>query len=144
MRGVRVEEVDALVEELNCAYREEGCPYEIEAAGLGYRMRLLPEFNGVRENFYGRVREARLSQAAIDVLAIVAYHQPVTRADVDALRRENSARMLNQLVRRGLLRVERPESTPKSVRYHTTDRFLEFLGLESLQELPQSLDFDRI
>jgi segregation and condensation protein B len=93
--------------------------------------------------FYGRVKEAKLSQAAIDVLAVVAYNQPLTRPEIDRLRNAASASLLSQLVRRGLLRVERPDQKPREPIYYTTERFLELFHLQSLDELPRSQDPDR-
>ena len=69
MRGVSPREIDELVRELNDAYDAEACPYHIVSAGAGYTMQLRPEFARLRDKFYGRVREAKLSQPAIDVLA---------------------------------------------------------------------------
>jgi len=91
----------------------------------------------VRNKFYGRVREAKLSQAAIDTLAIVAYRQPLTSETVSQLRGTLSGHLLTQLVRRQLLTAERLEDS-RRMQYRTTDRFLELFGLESLEELPDS------
>jgi segregation and condensation protein B len=140
MRGVRPQEIDELVVELNRCYDDEGCPYRIESAGAGYRMVVRDEFHSLRDKFYGRLRAARLSQAAIDVLAIVAYKQPLTREEVDELRGKPSGTLLTQLVRRRLLRMERPHEKPRTPRYWTTDRFLDLFGLEDLRDLPQSPD----
>lgn len=140
MRGVRPPEIDELVVELSRTYAEEGCAYFIESAGEGYRMVLRPEFHSLRDNFYGRIKAARLSQSAIDVLSVVAYKQPLTREEVDRLRGRPSGGILAQLVRRRLLRIERPESKPRSTHYYTTERFLELFGLESLRDLPKSPD----
>lgn len=143
MRGVRPREIDELVEELNVQYDEENCPYRIESVDAGYRISLRPELNGVRDRFYGRVREAKLSQPAIDVLAVVAYNQPLTRPEIDKLRNAASGAVLSQLVRRGLLRVERPDKKPREPIFYTTDRFLELFGLSNLDDLPKSHDFER-
>lgn len=140
MRGVRAPEVDGLVVELNRSYEEEGCPYKIESAGRGYRLVLRDEFHALRDKFYGRVKAARLSQAAIDVLAIVAYRQPLTRDEIDELRGKGSGALLNQLVRRQLLRIDRAAENPRVPRYATTERFLELFGLETLHDLPKSPD----
>jgi len=141
MRGVAAEEVAGLVETLNRRYQERGCPYHIISEGPGYRMALRAEWAAVRNRFQGRVREARLSQAAIDVLAIVAYRQPITAEEVNQLRGRPCNHVLAQLVHRRLLRVER-ESSTRLVRYRTTDRFLNVFGLESLNDLPRSDDVD--
>ncbi len=140
MRGVRAQEIDELVVELNRSYDEDDCPYRIESVGTGYRMALRDEFHSLRDVFYGRVKAAKLSQAAVDVLAIVAYKQPLTREEVDAMRGRPSGSLLAQLVRRELLRVERPHDKPRTPRFCTTDRFLQLFGLESLRDLPSTPD----
>ena len=76
------------------------------------------------------------------MLAIVAYKQPITADEVSTQRGTPSSQLLAQLVRRRLLRVERPPEKPRSVRYCTTDRFLELFGLESLADLPQTDDLE--
>ena len=143
MRGVRTREVDDLIVELNEAYAAEQCAYTIESVGAGYRLALRPELASLRDRFYGRVKDAKLSQQAIDVLAIVAYNQPLTRPEIDKLRNASSGAVLSQLVRRGLLRVERPDNKPREPIFYTTPRFLELFGLESLDDLPKSLDAER-
>jgi segregation and condensation protein B len=140
MRGVRPREIHDLVLELNEIYDAEGCPYFVESIGAGYRLSLREEFGALRDKFYGRIKAAKLSQAVIDVLAIVAYKQPVTREEVDQLRGRPSGGILNQLVRRQLLRVDRPREKPRVPRFSTTERFQQLFGLESLKDLPKSPD----
>lgn len=142
MRGVAPEEISGLVDELNRRYTACGCAYEIASEGAGYRMTLRPEYGTIRNRFYGRVREARLSQAAVDVLAIVAYQQPITAEQVNQHRGHPCNHLLTQLVRRRLLRVERDPASPRVARYCTTERFLGVFGLESLNDLPRSDDVD--
>jgi len=143
MRGVESSEIAELVDQLNRRYAANGCPYEVVNDGSGYRLELRKAFHALRNRFYGRVREARLSQAAIDTLAIVAYQQPLTAEQVNRLRGKPSGHVLSQLVNRGLLRLERRQEHRKAASYHTTDRFLELFGLESLDDLPQSEELDR-
>lgn len=142
MRGVRPAEIDALVRDLNETYERRGCPYTIEQHGEGYRLALRPEFNRLRDKFYGRTRQARLSPAAIEVLAAVAYHEPVTSEEVAQLRGTASGPVLAQLVRRQLLRVERNDASPRRPRYATTPRFLELFGLASLADLPRGRELE--
>ena len=111
--------------------------------GAGYRLALRSEFSRLRDRFYGQVRQARLSQAAIDLLAIVAYHQPIARDDIDQLRGKPSGAVLRQLVRRELLSVQRSPQKPACVCYRTTERFLHLFGLQSLEDLPRHEDFLR-
>jgi segregation and condensation protein B len=146
MRGVRADEIEGLVEELNAAYEERGCPYRVLSVDAGYRLALCDEFNGIRDQVLGRLREARLSQAAIDVMAIVAYHQPVTSEEVAKLRGKPSGALLSQLVRRQLLRVDRGEEgddRSRKPRYATTTKFLDFFGIERIEELPRPQDVER-
>jgi segregation and condensation protein B len=142
MRGIEPGEIPDLVEQLNRRYAASGCPYEVVSEGPGYRLAIRREYFWLRDQFYGRIREARLSQAAIDVLAIVAYKQPITAEEVSAERGTPSSHLLAQLVRRRLLRIERPPEKPRVAQYYTTDRFLELFGLESLADLPQTDDLE--
>ena len=143
MRGVRPAEIDQLVRELNEQYLQNGCPYQISSDGAGYRLVLSGAYSHVREKFYGRLREAKLSQAAIDVLSIVAYNQPLTADEVTLLRDKASGPLLLQLVRRQLLKIEREAKSPRIAIYHTTDRFLKLFGLKNLGELPRHQDVEQ-
>jgi segregation and condensation protein B len=138
MRDVEVDEIPSLVAELNRRYDETGAPYQIVGEGDGYRLALCREFHSLRNRFYGRVREARLSQAAVDVLALVAYQQPLTGEQIHRLRGRPSRHVLVHLVRRGLLRIERPDAKRRTPHYFTTDRFLRLFNLQSLDDLPRS------
>lgn len=142
MRGVTPAEIDGHVQELNAMYAEQGCPYEIISVADGYVLTLRTEFGSVREQFYGRIREARLNQSAVDVLSIVAYHQPITADEVEKLRGRPSGGVLGQLVRRDLLAIERPADSPKKPRYRTTARFLSLFGIDTLADLPRSQDVE--
>jgi segregation and condensation protein B len=138
MRGVRPAEIDDLVVDLNRQYREEARPYAVVSVGAGYRLALRDEFSFVREKLYGRPRALRLSPAAVEVLAIVAYNEPVTADQVSRMRGTASGPVLAQLVRRALLRFERAAERPHTAHYFTTPRFLRLFGLTNLQDLPHS------
>ncbi len=142
MRGVKPDEIEDLVAQLNRKYEVEGCPYEIAAVGNTYRMSLRNEFRPLREKFYGKVREAKLSQPAIDVLSLVAYNQGATREEVDEMRSKPSGPILTQLVRRRLLRVQPDPEDKRLKRYTTTERFLQLFGLTTLDDLPQPQSLD--
>ena len=138
MRDVAAEEIPALIDELNRRYDAAGAPYQIVGEGDGYRLAIRREFHPLRNRFSGRIREARLSQAAIDVLALVAYQQPITGEKIRKLRGKPSSHVLAHLVRRGLLRIERPDAKRRTPHYYTTDRFLQVFNLHSLDDLPRS------
>jgi segregation and condensation protein B len=138
MRDVSPKEIKQMVKELNHSYEQDGSAYRIAQEKTSYRMELRDDFAKVKENFYGEVRIAKLSQPAVDVLAVVAYHQPIDRDRVDKIRIRPSGSILNQLVRRKLLEIQATDSKPKKRMYTTTNRFLELFGLETLEDLPQS------
>lgn len=144
MRGVSVEEVHALVRELNEKYDAQRAPWTVVLRDGGYIMQLREEFLPIREVFYGKIRQAKLSQEAIDILAIIAYKQPLTAEEITRLRGTAGSAILSQLVRRQLLQTKRVKRDGKMVmEYTTTERFLELFSLESLGDLPRSEDLDR-
>jgi segregation and condensation protein B len=143
MRGVRPAEVDELVQDLNEEYAARDAAYTIVSVGPGYQMVVRQEFAPLRDHFYGKVREARLSPQSIEILAIVAYQQPIATDQIDRLRGKPSGAVLSQLLRRDLLRLERPQAKHEKPVYRTTDRFLDLFGLESLEELPRSQELER-
>ena len=143
MRGVIPSEVDELVQELNASYSGANAAYRINHVGAGYRLQLREELAPLRDKFHGRVKEARLSQAAIDILSIIAYQQPIAAAEIDRLRNKPSSSLLAQLVRRDLLQIERPAGKGVKPTYRTTSRFLDLFGLDSLTDLPRSQESDR-
>jgi segregation and condensation protein B len=145
IRGFNAAQFAEAVETLNRAYRLQNRPYTIVSQGDGFALALKPKHRGVIEKLYGGQREARLSTAAVDVLALVAYRQPATKAEIDSLRGADSGSLLRQLVRRGLIQVVyRGEASRREVSYGTTPRFLEWFGLESLEDLPRTQDLQQL
>jgi segregation and condensation protein B len=140
MRDVEPDEIPPLIDDLNKRYAAGGAPYRIVGDGDGYRLTLGSDFHSLRNRFYGRIREARLSQAAVDVLALVAYQQPITGETIGRVRGKPSNHVLAHLVRRGLLKIERPDPKRRTPHYLTTDRFLRLFNLQSLADLPRSED----
>jgi segregation and condensation protein B len=143
MRGVSPKEIEAAVSELNAAYDRDRAPYRIEQTSGGYRLVLRAEFERMRDKFYGRVKEARLSPAALEVLSVLAYNQPATAEQLTELRGSASAAALSTLVRRKLVKLERPAEGGEPA-YSTTERFLKLFGLEALEALPRSEELERV
>lgn len=141
IRGVSPQEVNELVSELNRQYAACHAAYQIVGSEQGYRLVLRDDLQTVCARLRGQERPARLSPAAIEVLAVVAYHQPVSGEEVDRLRSHQSGAILSQLARRGLLALQRDPHNPRVRRFVTTERFLDLYGLDSLADLPQA-DFD--
>jgi segregation and condensation protein B len=142
-RGVTPEELDESVDSLNALYRQHNRAMVIVRVSGGYQMQLVPELHLIRDRFYGKVKETQLTQAAIDCLSLVAYQPGVTRESIEKQWNQPAASMLNTLVRKGLLKMEKRPAEDRSgeaSHYYTTDRFLEIIGLESLEDLPSSED----
>ncbi len=130
------DQVEAALLRLSEAYQERG----IRLQRKGDRLQLVsaPEAGPQIEKFLGLEISGKLSPAALEALAIVAYRQPATRAQVDAIRGVNSDGVLRSLVRRGLLEeLGRAETVGRPILYGVTLEFLQQFGLESLQALPQ-------
>lgn len=134
LQSVTTEEFAQAVASLNRDYRDQGRPYRIRPNGQGYELTLRPNFALVRERMQGGSREAKLTPAARDTLALVAYRQPVTRQEVESERGADSLASLRQLVRLGLVAVQRGEG---EAAYGTTARFLRLFGLRNLDDLPR-------
>jgi segregation and condensation protein B len=138
VRGLTPERFRAAIDALNRRYRDQWRPYTIEARDDGFVFVVRPAYRNLRERLFGGPRETRLSQPALDVLSVVAYRQPVGKAEVDAIRGTDSGPTLRQLVRLGLVAVQhRADASGREVRYGTTPRFLDVFGLGSLDELPR-------
>jgi len=123
---------------LNSRYESQGSAIRIEAIAGGYQMLTRPEYHDVVSRLQKDRGESRLSQAALETLAIVAYRQPVLRADIEAIRGVACGEVLRSLLERQLIKiVARAEVIGRPMLYGTTRRFLEVFGLSSLDELPQ-------
>ena len=125
-----------LLAELGQDYEERGAALEIVEVANGYQFRTRAEF----APWLGRLQRqkfARLSRAALETLAIVAYRQPVTRAEAESIRGVDSGAVLGTLLERGLLRIlGRKEVPGRPILYGTTQEFLELFGLKNLKDLP--------
>ena len=144
VRGLTGEQLREIIDGLNRDYRRQGRPYRIQVREQSYELVLQPRFRGVLDRLYGSTREARLSPAALDVLALVAYRQPITKQEVEALRGGESSSALRQLVRLGLISVQRGEADQREVTYRTTSRFLSLFQLRSLDDLPRTQDLQKL
>ncbi|MDB4614729.1 SMC-Scp complex subunit ScpB [bacterium] len=131
------EHMNSLIDELNDQYRSEQRPYEVRLLEGGYQIKLRPEFDQIHRKVYGMgSREVKLSQDALEILALVAYEQPISRGDVEEFGKKNAGSMLSQLVRRELLEVDRSAGGGKKLIYRTTQRFLSLFGIGHPDELP--------
>ena len=132
-------EARSLIESLNIAYGQTGCAFKIERVATGYRLLTRAEFAFWLDKLHHRQSALKLSPPAMETLAIIAYRQPIVRADVEAIRGVQCAEMLKHLMDRGLVRIAgEDDSLGRPYLYETTRRFLEIFGLQNLDDLPMS------
>jgi segregation and condensation protein B len=138
---VPVERVEPVCEELSESCRREGRGFDVVRVAGGYRVQTNPDLAAYVERFANVGVSARLSAAALETLAIVAYKQPVSRAQIASLRGVNVDGVVRLLEHRGYIApVGRASGPGQAVLYATTDAFLERLGLDTLDQLPPAED----
>jgi segregation and condensation protein B len=131
-------DVRSHIKSLNEQYAAAGLSFRIEEIAGGYQMMTLPAYNTWLAKLLRAREDTKLSPAAMESLAIVAYKQPVTRADIEAIRGVAAGDMLQRLRELNLVKiVGRAEDLGRPMLYGTTKHFLEVFGLPSLEELPQ-------
>jgi segregation and condensation protein B len=136
--GVLAKAVDAAVESLNETYEKTGRAFRIAKVSNGYRMMTQPEHSEVISRLLGEKDATRLTRAAIESLAIVAYRQPITRAQIESIRGVASGDILRALLERKLVAITgRAEELGRPMLYGTTKHFLEVFGLANLKDLPK-------
>ena len=135
-------EVERGLKELEAALRDRGL--RLQRSGGRVQLTTAPELAGQIERFLGLEATTHLSRAALETLAIIAYQQPVTRPQVDAIRGVNSDSMMKSLLNKGLVYESgRTDGPGRPILYSTTPEFLQHFGLNSIGEL-SPLDLDRV
>ncbi|OPZ60156.1 MAG: Segregation and condensation protein B [Deltaproteobacteria bacterium ADurb.Bin510] len=135
--AVEAAELEACVAELNDIYAASGRSFRIRASAQGY---LFVTQEAYAPYVKGLVNPSRLSGAALEVLAVVAYKGPCTKQTIDAIRGVDSASSLKSLLKSGLIDIK----AGKPLRYFTTSHFLEVFGLNGLDELPDLNQFAEV
>lgn len=134
-----VEEAQELIDRLNLSYDTSGSTFRVERVATGLRLLTRREFVFWLDKLHQRQAALKLTPPMLETLAIVAYRQPLTRADLEAVRGVQSAEMLKQLMERELVRIAgEDDSLGRPFLYETTRKFLELYGLQSLDDLPMA------
>ena len=134
-----------IISQLNFRYEENGLSFRIEKLGGGYTFVTQPRYHPWLSIYQHENAYRRLSQPAIETLAIVAYRQPITKPEVDSIRGVDSGYILRQLFEKMLIKVSgRADSVGKPLLYKTTDHFLKHFGINSVDELPKPREIDEI
>jgi segregation and condensation protein B len=133
--SVSVEEIEQGIAELQAAESERGL--RVQMAGTSVQMVTMPEAADAVERFLGIGMGGKLSSAALETLAIIAYRQPITRARINAIRGVDSDGVIRTLVAKGLVeKAGTLDQVGRPVLYGTTFEFLEYFGIKSLNALP--------
>ncbi len=132
-------EIPKLIDQLNLAYEASGSSFRVERLATGYQLMTRPIFARWLDKLHERQARLKLSPPAMETLTIVAYRQPLTRADLEEVRGVQSTEILKQLMERGLVKVVgEHDSLGRPYLYGTTRLFLESFGVSSLAELPMA------
>lgn len=132
-------EARTLIRKLNEMYDRSGRAFRVEEVASGYQLLTRPAFASWLRKLGHVPAEIRLSAPALETLAVIAYRQPVLRADIEAIRGVNCGEILRQLMERDLVRIcGRSEELGRPFLYGTTRRFLQVFGLVNLDELPRA------
>jgi len=126
------------IKDLNKLYEASGRSFRIEQVAGGYQLLTLPEFGEILKKLHQRDIDTKLTKAALETLAIIAYKQPILRADIEAIRGVQCGETIRSLMEKHLVKIAgRAEVPGRPILYGTTKRFLELFGLNSLKDLPQ-------
>jgi segregation and condensation protein B len=142
--GVGVARVRAALETLKARLSASGLPLELRSIAGGWRILTAPEQSPVVERLFEARKAERISPAALETLAIVAYRQPVTKAEIEAIRGVQAGPILRSLVDRDLIKVSGRADVPgHPLQYATTKAFLDRFGLSGLGDLPRDSELTR-
>jgi segregation and condensation protein B len=132
-------EARTLVRRLNEQFDANGCAFRVEEVAGGFQLMTRAQFGSWLKRLVQMPIETRLSAPALETLSVVAYRQPVLRADVDAVRGVDCGEILRQLMERDLVRIAgRSDDLGRPYLYGTTKRFLQIFGLRHLEDLPRA------
>lgn len=130
------EQVDAALRELAAEYTQQGRGFELRELAGGWRFYSREQFHDIVAAFVLEGQQARLSQAALETLSVVAYRQPISRSRISAIRGVNVDGVVRTLVTRGLIDELGHDAESGAILYGTTSYFLERMGLGGLDDLP--------
>lgn len=143
--GFTPSKVARAVAELNRGYEEIESSFRIREIAGGYQFYILPDFSKYVDAIFTRRRKLRLTRAAMETLAIIAYRQPVTKVDIEHVRGVSSDGVLHNLLEKKLVNIKgRAESAGRPLQYGTSNEFLKFFGINELEDLPQMSEIEEI
>ncbi len=137
--------IGVAVARLNERYAQTESSFRIREIAGGYQYYVLPEYAGFVEELYARRRKLRLTRAALETVAIIAYRQPVTKGEIEHIRGVASDGVLHNLLEKNMITiVGRADGVGKPLQYGTTGEFLKFFGLNQLEDLPKMSEIEEL
>ncbi|MEI7708586.1 MAG: SMC-Scp complex subunit ScpB [Chlorobium sp.] len=138
-------EFQSIIEKLNAEYAQTGRTFHIHRIAGGYRFLSRPEFSDILKKLLAPNIRRRLSQSILEVLAVIAYNQPVTRGEIQQIRGVSPDYAIDRLLLRGFIEVRgRADSPGRPLQYGTTKEFLDLFHLSSLKDLPKLREIKEI
>lgn len=145
LKDVERQEINDTLGELQKRWEEMGRSFVLSNVAGGYQFRTRPEYSQYIVEFNKEIKKFRLSKAALEVLAIVAYKQPVTKIEVEKIRGVDCSSSVSVLLEKRFIEIAGRKEVPgKPFLYRTTDLFLETFGLENLEDLPTVKEIEKI
>lgn len=145
-----IEEIDAnqiqvIVDELNIEYEQQQRSFQIVHVAGGYQFVTRGEFASYIRKYYKGRSKSKLSRAALEALAIIAFKQPMSRPEIDMIRGVNSDGVVKNLLERNLIQISgRSETIGRALLYSTTTEFLRYFGVNDVSELPKPKEIEEL
>lgn len=138
VEGMDSAQIQEAIQQLKNDYDSQGRSFQIEEIAGGYQLFTRPEYYEWIAKLRKKAGDTKLSQAALETLAIIAYKQPVLRADIESIRGVQTGQIIRLLMEKDLVKVVgRDEALGHPLLYGTTKKFLEYFGLKDIKELPK-------
>ena len=143
IEGTEAKEIREVIQQLREEYDTHDMVFQIEEIANGFQLLSRPEYHEWISKIRKKSGESKLSQQALETLSIIAYKQPIIRADIEAIRGVQSGQMIRTLVEKSLVKITgRDEVLGRPLLYGTTTKFLDHFGLKSIKDLPKVEDLE--
>lgn len=138
-------EIDSLVDELNAEYDQAEHAFRIVRLAGGFQFVTRPELVNYIKQYYKGKTKSKLSRAALEALAIIAFKQPISRPEIDMIRGVNSDGVVKNLLERNLIFISgRSDTIGRALLYSTTPEFLRYLGINDIADLPKPKEIEEL
>lgn len=143
VEGTEAKEIREVIQQLREEYDTHDRVFQIEEIANGFQLLSRPEYHEWISKIRKKSGESKLSQQALETLSIIAYEQPIIRADIEAIRGVQAGQMIRTLIEKGLVKITgRDEVLGRPLLYGTTTKFLDHFGLKSIKDLPKVEDLE--